>query len=258
MLILLPPSEGKCAAETGPTLDLGTLSFPTLTATRRSVLSHLVTLCRGDVSTAMTTLDLGPTQRGEIGANARLRKEPCAPAIDVYTGVLYESLDASSLTGRARQRLHDHVAIASALWGVVRPTDLIPAYRLSGGTSLPGLGPLSSAWRAPLATVWEGTDGLVVDLRSSAYVGLGPLPRSVAERAATVRVLTERDGRRTVVSHNNKATKGRAVRALLQSRRTPHEAATLADVFEAAGFRVEHVPGRSGRADVLDIIVDAV
>ena len=140
----------------------------------------------------------------------------------------------------------------------MRPTDPIPSYRLSGGTSLPGLGPLSTAWRAPLERVWASTDGLVVDLRSSAYVGLGPLPPSVADRAATVRVLTERAGRRTVVSHNNKATKGRAVRAVLQSRRTPSDVATLADILEGAGFRVEHVPGRPGRADVLDVIVDAV
>jgi cytoplasmic iron level regulating protein YaaA (DUF328/UPF0246 family) len=258
VLILLPPSEGKCAADAGPTVDLAGLSFPSLTSTRRGVLKNLVSLCRGEVSAAMANLGLGPTQRGEIGANARLRKEPCAPAIEVYTGVLYESLDAASLTGRAGQRLHDHVAIASALWGLVRPSDLIPSYRLSAATSLPGLGPLSAAWRAPLEKVWEGTDGLVVDLRSSAYVGLGPLPPSVTGRAATVRVLTERDGRRTVVSHNNKATKGRVVRALLQSRRTPRDATSLADALEAAHFRVEHVPGRSGRADVLDVIVDAV
>lgn len=256
--MLLPPSEGKCAAESGPTLDLAALSFPSLTVTRRSVLSHLVTLCRGDASEAMATLGLGPTQRGEIGANARLRREPCAPAIEVYTGVLYEALDAGSLTERARQRLHDHVAIASALWGLVRPTDLIPSYRLSGGATLPGLGPLSATWRAPLEKVLSGTDGLVVDLRSSAYVGLGPLPPAVAERAATVRVLTERAGRRTVVSHNNKATKGRAVRALLQARRTPTDAVALAGTLDTAGFRVEHAPGRSGRADVIDVIVDAV
>ena len=138
--------------------------------------------------------------------------------------MLYEALDHATLGARARARLDAHVAIASALWGLVRPGDLIPSYRLSGGTSLPGIGPLAHAWREPVGRELAAIDGLVIDLRSSAYVALGPLTGEVAERAVTVRVLTERNGRRSVVSHSNKATKGRITRALVQSRRTPRTA----------------------------------
>ena len=70
MLILLPPSEGKSAPEDGPTLDLAALSFPSLTKARRQVLDRLIALCRGDLDLAATTLGLGVTQRGEVGANA--------------------------------------------------------------------------------------------------------------------------------------------------------------------------------------------
>ena len=42
MLVLLPPSEGKASGTDGPPLDLASLSFPDLNATRTKVLTHLV------------------------------------------------------------------------------------------------------------------------------------------------------------------------------------------------------------------------
>lgn len=255
MLILLPPSEGKSAPESGPALDLTALSFPELTDTRRSVLAALIRLCSGPVAKAATTLGLGPTQHGEVGANSRLEQEPCAPAIEVYTGVLYEALDASSLTAAARRRLDEQVAIASGLWGLVRPSDLIPSYRLSGGVALPRLGTLSSVWRDHITgLLGSGTD-LIVDMRSGAYVALGPLPDSAAGRAVTVRVLTERAGRRTVVSHHNKATKGLIVRSLVQSRRRPSSIDDLTDVLTGAGHEVELTPPAKGSVEILDVVL---
>lgn len=256
MLILLPPSEGKSAPDDGPRLDVKAMSFPSLAPTRRRVLVDLISLCRGDLDQAAATLGLGVTQRGEVGANARLRRAPCAPAIEVYTGVLYEALDAASLGSRARRRLRTDVAISSALFGLVRPQDPIPSYRLSGSTALPGLGTLASVWRDPVSREIARHDGLIVDMRSGAYVSLGPIPTSVSERAATVRVLTERSGKRTVVSHFNKATKGRIVRGLVGSTRTPTDGWSLADVLDTLGYRVEQGTGRRDQPDVVDVIVD--
>ena len=49
-------------------------------------------------------------QRGEVGANTRLRREPCAPAIDVYTGVLYDALDHRTLSPSASSsQAHHHL-----------------------------------------------------------------------------------------------------------------------------------------------------
>ena len=62
-----------------------------------------------------------------------------------------------------------------------------------------------------------------------------------------MRVLHEVGGRRTVVSHFNKATKGRLVRGLLEdggAARTPGE---LADLLGALGWDVEvDASGRTG------------
>lgn len=220
------------------------------------VLDALVRLCRADVDIAVATLGLGPTQRGEVGANSLLRTEPCAPAIEVYTGVLYEALDYPSLSPSARRRAGAQLAIASALWGLVRPDDLIPSYRLSAGTTLPGLGSVASAWRGPLSAELDRVEDLIVDLRSGGYVSLGPVPESAAERTVTVRVLQERSGRRSVVSHFNKATKGRIVRSLVSSRRSPRTPKAFVDALSALGYRTEWTPPLAHKAARIDVVID--
>ena len=66
-LILLPPSEAKYAPRRGRSLDLSTLSFPSLTSLREALLDD------------------------------DLRKAPTTTAGRVYTGVLYAALDIATL-----------------------------------------------------------------------------------------------------------------------------------------------------------------
>lgn len=254
MPIVLPPSEGKTAPASGAALDLAGLSFPGLTPVRRTVLKTLVELCRTDPRGAARVLGLGPTQAEEVSANARLRKAPAGPAIDVYSGVLYDALDAATLTAVERRRLQSSVVIASALFGLVTPQDHIPAYRLSGDTTLPGLGPLAGVWRERIATELAAMRGVILDLRSGAYAALGPLPESTWDRALTGRVLLERNGKRSVVSHHNKATKGRIVRGLMQAGAMPRSVDALLASLGDLGYRLEVHEQRAG-APVLDIIV---
>ncbi|MEI2620027.1 MAG: peroxide stress protein YaaA [Candidatus Nanopelagicales bacterium] len=142
MLILLPPSESKRAATRGKPLDLNALSHPALTTRREQILRALQTLCRDDPATAIEILDLGPTQFDLVVGNAQLDTAPAAAASSVYTGVLYASLDYPGLSGQDLRRANRRLAIVSALFGLVRPTDRIVAYRLSGSARLPGIGPL--------------------------------------------------------------------------------------------------------------------
>lgn len=249
MLILLPPSEGKADAERGSRLSLRRLSFPTLTPVRERVLAELVALCAREAS-AMRVLGLGPSQADEVVRNQGIASAPCAPAIEVYTGVLYEALGVATLTASQRTRLAGQIAIGSALWGLVRPEDPIPAYRLSGDVTLPKLGSIAAAWKAPMTALLADEDGPILDLRSGVYQ-FGSLP--VREDVAVGRVLLERDGRRSVVSHHNKATKGRAVRALVSSRRAHRSLADIATTLEAAGMHCElH---RSARGAIMMDIV---
>jgi cytoplasmic iron level regulating protein YaaA (DUF328/UPF0246 family) len=254
VLILLPPSEGKWAPRRGSALDLGRLSFPDLTPAREQVLDALVSLCEGDRTKAAEVLGLGATQHDLVDLDARLRSAPTARADQVYTGVLYDALDAATLSTAAKRRAAGRLAVTSSLFGVVRPGDRIPAYRLSGDTTLPGLGAVAGHWRDHLGPAVSDAvgRGLLVDLRSTTYVAFWrPTPDVTT---ASVRVLHEHRGTRKVVSHFNKATKGRIVRALLESGADARTPAHLADALRDLGWHVEPgAPTRSGT--VLDVVV---
>jgi cytoplasmic iron level regulating protein YaaA (DUF328/UPF0246 family) len=257
VLILLPPSEGKTSPRRGRPLALGSLSFPTLAAHRREVLTALVDLCTGsEPEVAARVLGLGSTQTGEVAADAGLLEAPTARADQVYSGVLYDALDVGSLDPAARRRATSWLAISSGLFGLLRPTDRIPAYRLAGDVSLPGIGTVSTYWGRRLdgAVRQAAGAGLVVDLRSSTYAAFWRPSADLAARVATVRVLHETGGTRRVVSHFNKATKGRLVRSLLEEPRTASSPSRLADQLRAAGWKVEEGPrGRQG--STLDVVV---
>jgi uncharacterized protein len=214
VLVLLPPSEGKTAPEEGPALDLSQLVFRELDAKRERLLDALERLAGRPRSTALRALGISAAQAAEIERDARLRQAPAAPAHRVYTGVLYEHLRLSDLDGAGRSR----VLIASALWGMVRADDPIPAYRLPD-------------------------QGLVVDLRSGTYATAWT-PRSAT--VATVRGFVERDGRRTVVSHSVKATRGDVARILLSLPTPPSTPDEVADAVARAGHRVELTRARGG------------
>lgn len=262
MLVLLPPSEGKATVRSRSVLDLDALSLPGLTETRASVLEELVALCSGDEDKAREVLGLSEGLRGEVTRNAGLRTAPVRPAGEIYTGVLYDALGLATLSAAAKRRANRSLLIFSGLWGAVRPKDPIPAYRCSGGVRLPGLGALASRWRSSMAEVLPAAagDGPVLDLRSSAYVGMWKPEGGLAERTATVRVLQSRivDGveKRSVVSHFNKATKGRLVRGLLEAGAAPRGPEALAGALRELGYTVEGgAPAGRGRPWQLDVIV---
>ena len=60
------------------------------------------------------------------------------------------SRKSDTLSPAARRRATARVAVTSSLFGIVRPGDRIPAYRLSGDAVLPGLGTVSGVWREEL------------------------------------------------------------------------------------------------------------
>lgn len=256
VLILIPPSEAKAfPAGPGP-VEPGALVLPELAPVRAGLMAALATLSQGPEAGALAALGLSEGQAGELAHNRDLGSAPVGPAACVYAGVLYHALD---LPGLNRQRLPtDPVLIFSGLWGVLRPADRIPRYRCPAGVKLPGIGPVSAAWRTalrgPLAEHAAGQ--LVVDLRSGAYASFW----SPGPNAVTVRVLHERAAggvvRRSVVSHFNKATKGRLARALLESRQHPGKPDELIDLVRALGYRTE--PGPEGRGPSAPVSVDIV
>jgi cytoplasmic iron level regulating protein YaaA (DUF328/UPF0246 family) len=257
VLILLPPSEGKTRPVRGRPLELDGLWLSDLTAARQQVLDALLDLCRGDAAGALTALGLTEGQRDAVGYNAALPTAPARRADTVYSGVLYEALDLPTLPPAARAAVTRSAVVFSGLWGVVRFGDRIPAYRCGIGARLPGLGAgLGAYWRRALTPVLDAAagSGPVLDLRSGPYASTW----AGTERTVAVRVLHEqRDtGARSVVSHFNKAVKGRLVRTLaaggaLAARRPADLVTALRDLGHTI---VEH-PVTKGRPRALDLVV---
>jgi hypothetical protein len=255
VLILLPPSEGKAAAAAGPPLDLAALSFAELTPQRERVLDALARASAGP--DALATLGVTTGLADQVARNIALRQAPAHAAARVYTGVLYEALGLRRLSPGPRARAEASVLVVSALFGVLRPGDPIPAYRLSMDVELPGIGPLAAAWRPLLEPVIAAAagDGLVVDCRSATYAAAWRPAKTHADRLVHVRVLREHAGQRTVVSHMAKQTRGAVARRLLTTRRRLERVPDVAAALRSE-FTVETVPpARAGQGWTLDVIV---
>lgn len=236
MLLLLPPSETKRDGGDEPPLVLERLSFPALAGPRAAALDATIGLA-ADADAMMRALKLGPRQSAEVERNRRVRDAPTMPAIDRYTGVLYDALDAATLDAAARAHATRHVAVHSALFGLVAAGDGIPAYRLSHDSRLPGLR-LRRLWREPIAAELDAVGGLIVDLRSEGYGELGPAP--ARRDAVFVRVVSiDERGRRRALNHFNKRAKGLFTRALLEDRAELADRDDLIDWARGRGFRLE-------------------
>jgi cytoplasmic iron level regulating protein YaaA (DUF328/UPF0246 family) len=201
MLVLLAPSRGMASPERGRRAGLSTLVYPRLRAPREQLIDAV---------------------------DPRLRAAPAIPAAELYSGVLFQALGLADLPW-------DGVLIASALWGVVRPGDRIPAYRLDMSAKPPGIGALAGYWRQPLRAALPDR-GLVLDLRSGSYAAAWQ-PRRATR--LVVRACSDAPvGKRTVISHMVKRVRGEVARLTIQAGGAdrPEE---VAEIATAGGLRVE-------------------
>lgn len=255
MHILLPPSETKRSGG-GNAFQLDSLAHDeTLQQARIRVRDALVKLS-GDADAAVKVLKLGVKNQDERLHNLALGTSGVMPAIDRYTGVLYDALDAASLDARSRAWLSAHVSIQSALLGLLSAGDEIPAYRLSGSSRLPAL-------EAPLKRVWasahEGIDwsglGWILDLRSKDYVALAPLPRGVGSWLNVVQ--RGPSGEVRALNHFNKAAKGDLVRRLAMSGAQIEDSAALLQWAENEGLELLEGQTQNELTLVTDLVAGA-
>ena len=251
MLFLLPPSETKRDGGVGTALDVDALAFPSLNPARATAL-HAVGVLSADREASMAALGLGPKQAAEVERNRAVLTSPTMAAVDRYTGVLYDALSAATLDTEARAFANRHVLVHSALFGLVRALDPIPAYRVSHSSKVPGLA-LKKLWRGPAADVLARLDGPILDLRSEAYAALGPAPDRPGTRYLRV-VAEDGDGHKRALNHFNKKSKGLFTRAFALARPHIETVADLCNWAESAGFRL--IPGSPGELQL--VVTEAI
>jgi cytoplasmic iron level regulating protein YaaA (DUF328/UPF0246 family) len=238
MLVLLPPSETKRIGGSG-ILDPHALRAATELARARKQVQQALESLSADPVAAAKPLKLGVKNQSELQHNLQLSASGVLPAIERYTGVLYDALAVSELAPEARTWLDRHVLVQSALFGLVGAGDPIPAYRLSAGSRLPALGgSLKAIWQSAHESMDWYECGWVLDLRSKDYAALAPLPRGVG--AALQVAQRGADGDVRALNHFNKAAKGDLVRRLAQSQAEIASEHDLIAWANAEGLELRH------------------
>ena len=248
MHILLPPSETKREGGTGHPLALDVLSFASLTDARRELVDAVVDLSvHGDE--AARALKLGvASAAAEVERNRTLLSSGTMPAIERYTGVLYDALEVRTLPAAARRRVSTSLVVHSALFGLLRADDPIPAYRLSHDSRLP-VRPLKRVWGGAIAAELAALPTPVIDLRSAGYASLGALPDVEGFVGVSV-VAVGDDGVARALNHFNKKGKGEWVRALVTAGALPRSITALCARSTELGWPLRRIDER-----MLELIV---
>lgn len=247
MLIILPSSETKLDPPArGRPMDPEALGFKSLAATRERLLDALI--ATSQASDALARVGAGPSLGEEVARNTAIRALRTRPAIELYTGVVHDALEAATLTPAARRRLAKEAVVASALFGLVRPGDRIPPYRLDVAARLLGAERLEAAWRPVLphalaeAAAGAGVTsrkGVILDLRAQSYQALGR-PAGLLNRLVALQVDTDLVSGRRAPSYGAKLVRGAAARHVLESEQRPRDPSSLAALLgERWAYRLE-------------------
>jgi len=214
MLILLPPSEGKNQPISKARVNLDKLVFP---KELQAIRSRLLT--------------------------KTLATSPAAKAMDVYTGVLYQALDWNTLSPAAKVRGEKSVLIISAIFGALRPSDVIPNYKAKIK---------SSDWKAALKPALDGLAAdLIIDCRSSTYAGVWQSPSA---NTVAVRVFKKEKGKISVITHLSKKYRGELTRFLLKAEKPPKTPGELLAIAEKH-FDCKLIKSKGNLPWCLDLII---
>lgn len=225
MRILLPPSETKSLGGDNPSLESNPI-IDSLSSARAEVIDALIELC-SNTEQAIKALKLGPKQHQDVQRNLEIYTSPTMPALERYTGVLFDALKAES------EIRGENLFIQSSLFGLIPASTLIPYYRLSWDSKLPGIS-LKKHWQLAHQDYFVGGAD-VLDMRSKSYQQLAPI---TSVQSYVVEVLVEyTNGTRKPLNHFNKKAKG--VFARFADRENLSSAEQIADVAAAANQKAE-------------------
>lgn len=164
------------------------------------------------------------------------------PAALAFKGDVYDGLDAPSLSAKEMEFAQHSIRILSGLYGVLRPMDLIQAYRLEMKTPLknPRGKDLYQFWDERLTDVLnahmktEKTD-TVINLASQEYFS-AVKPKQLDGRLITVHFKERKDGKLKVIGLFAKRARGMMARNIVQQGWTKPEQLTA---FSEAGYGFE-------------------
>ena len=220
MKILIPPSEGKAKVRSQNILFKDT-KFQFAQYTQQIV--DLLCLIENEDLTSV----YGTTQDKAImfhRQNQDVFNSKCVPAIERYTGVVYNHIDWASLSSKAKKYMEKHTIIFSGLFGLLTPDTLIPDYKLKMNVLS-----LKSLW-GPIISDYLKNEDVIFDLLPQVH------RKAYTPNKNTVQVdfLVKNKGKTSAAGHFGKAVKGQFIRFLATNQVT---AIKDFSKFEYDGFK---------------------
>jgi cytoplasmic iron level regulating protein YaaA (DUF328/UPF0246 family) len=141
--------------------------------------------------------------------------ENAKPAGLAFKGDVYQDLEADTFTEAEFEFANQQIRILSGLYGVLRPSDLMQAYRLEMGTKLKNRRGknLYEFWGDRITKVLnqdlaEQDGDLILNLASKEYFK-SVQPDKLNGRLLTVNFKDEKDGKFRIIAFNAKRARGR-------------------------------------------------
>ena len=225
MKILIPPSEGKAKIKTKDLLFSKT-NFK-LDRHVNQVVRLLELIDDEDLRSVY-----GTSSEKALAfhrQNQDIYNSYCAPAIERYTGVVYEHINWSTLSEKAKKYMEKHVLIFSGLFGMLTPTTLIPDYKLKMNVLS-----LQYHWN-PILTEILNEETEIIDLLPQVHrKAYTPNKKNVTP----VDFLIINKGKKTAAGHFGKAVKGEFIRYMAENNVTNLD---QFNGFEYDGFKWDGV-----------------
>ena len=220
MKILIPPSEGKAKIKS---LDILFKDTNFIFSKYTQQIVDLLCLIENEDLTSV----YGTSQEKAImfhRQNQDIFNSKCVPAIERYTGVVYDHIDWYSLSKKSKKYIQNHILIFSGLFGLLEPETLIPDYKLKMNVLS-----LKSLWQ-PIISDHLKNEDLIFDLLPQVH------RKAYTPTKNTIQIdfLVKRKGKTSAAGHFGKAVKGQFIRFLAQNQVTKTKDFTK---FEFDGFK---------------------
>lgn len=223
MLMVISPAKDLAMQRQAPSNEL---TEPAMLADAKQLIAICRQLTPVDIAKLMKLSDKLAGLNAARFADWQLpfTKHNASPALFAFNGDVYQGLDASSLSEEDLRYAQQHLRILSGLYGVLRPLDLMQAYRLEMGTRLknPAGDTLYAFWQdriseqlnQQLATL--GSDTLL-NLASQEYFK-AVRPKALQAKVLNVQFKDYKNGQYKVISFYAKKARGMMARYVITHR----------------------------------------
>jgi len=173
-----------------------------------------------DINPKLAELNVGRFNSWSLPFNPGNAK----PAILMFNGEVYNGLKAATLSQKELDYAQDHLRVLSGLYGIIRPLDIIQAYRLEMGTKL------KVGRKKDLYAFWgdkitqsinremaSHTEKVLLNLASNEYfAAINPL--KINARILSCTFKEERNGKYQFVTIFGKKARGLMTRFIIRNR----------------------------------------